>query len=161
MIRPLLSRSVAAQTAAPPVVSAQAMQTDEQMDGVGRRSYASVAAQSDPVPTCDRGSGGGPGGPSGRLGPPPVGTRAVVVHGISCRRSMAEILWQARQLRTGSSARVVAVQLLVGMDWRRGKAASSVVVYFSGVVPVCGRVVRFGGQWCPVDWYEFGRRCVP
>ena len=110
---------------------------------------------------CDKGSEGGPGGPSGHRGPPPVGTRAVVVHGISCRRSMAEILWQARQLRTGSSARVVAVRWLVGVDRRRGKAASLVVVYFSGAVPVRGRVVRFGGQWCPVDRYEFGRGCVP
>ena len=50
---------------------------------------------------------------------------------------------------------------LVGVDRRRGKAAFSVVVYFSGVVPVRGRVVRFGGQWCPVDRYEFGRRSVP
>ena len=64
----------------------------------------------------------------------------------------------ARQLRTGNAARVVAVRWLVGVDRRRGKAASSVVVYFSGVVPVHGRVVRFGEQWCPIDRYEFGRR---
>ena len=85
-------RSVAAQTAAPPVVSAQAMQTDEQVVEVGRRSYASVAAQSDPVPTYDNGSSGGPGGPPGRLGLPLFGTWAVVVHGVSCRWSVAEIL---------------------------------------------------------------------
>ena len=46
----------------------------------------------------------------------------------------------------GGAARVVAVCWLVGIDQRRGKVASSIVVYFSGVVSVCSRVVRFRGR---------------
>ena len=74
---------------------------------------------------------------------------------------MVEILWQARQVRTGGVARVVAVRWLVEIDRRRGKAGSSVVVYFSGVVSVRSRVVRFRGWWCPMDRYEFGHHGGP
>ena len=155
-------RAWGVQTDPPPPVSARCVQTDlVVVESAAPRSYASVAAQSEPVGVCDSGSGGGPAPPSGSSGPPPVGARAVVVHGVSCRRSMAEILWQARQVWTGGMARVVAVRWLVGIDRRRGKAASSVVVYLSGVVSVRSRVVRFGGRWCPVDRYEFGRRGGP
>ena len=61
----------------------------------------------------------------------------------------------------GGASRVVAVRWLVGIDQRWCKAASCIVVYFSGVVSVRSRVVRFGGRWCLVDRYEFGRCSGP
>ena len=75
--------------------------------------------------------------------------------------SVDEISSHADRLRIGVGERVVRARWLVGLDRRRGKTASSLVLYFSGVVPVCGRVLRFGGLWCPVDRYEFTRRSVP
>ena len=57
--------------------------------------------------------------------------------------------------------RVGRARWLVGLDRRRGKTASSLVLYFSGVVPVHGRVLRFGGRWCPGDRYKFARMSVP
>ena len=81
----------------PPPVSARCVQTDMVVVvGTASRSYTSVVVQSDPVSVCDRGLGGGPALSLGGSGPSPVGSRAVVVHGVSCRYSMAEILWQAR-----------------------------------------------------------------
>ena len=54
------------QTDPPPSVSARSVQTDVVVvEGAASRSYASVAAQSNPVSMCDRGSGGGPALPSG------------------------------------------------------------------------------------------------
>ena len=81
----------------------------------------------------------------------------MVVHGVACQHSMAEILRQARQVLTRGAAKVVAIRWLVGIDRRRGKVASSVVVYFSGVVSFGSHVVWFIGQWYLVDRYEFER----
>ena len=150
------------QTDPSPPVCTQCVQTDVVMvDGTSSRSYTSVAAQSEPVSVSDRGSGGGPALPSGGLSPPPFGSRAVVVHGVSCHHSIVEILCQARQVRTGGAARVVAIWWLLGIDRRRGKVAFSLMVYFSGVVSVRNHVLRFVGQWCPVDRYKFGWRGGP
>ena len=55
---------------------------------------------------------------------------------------------------------VVRARWLVGLDSRRGKIASSLVLNFSGMVPVHGRVVRFGGRWYPVDYCQFARKSV-
>ena len=100
---------------------------------------------------------------AGGGGPQPVGARALVVHGVPTRMSVDEIFWHADKLRIGVGERVVIARWLVGLDRRRGKttSTSSLVLYFSGVVPVRGRVLRFGGRWCPVDRYEFARRSVP
>ena len=83
------------------------------------------------------------------------------MHGVPTRMSVNEIFWRADRLRIEVGERVVRARWLVGLDRRRGKAASSLVLYFSGVVPVHGRVLRFGSHWCPIDRYEFTRRSVP
>ena len=80
-----------------------------------------------------------------------------MIHGVSCQQSIADILVKAKRLRLGSCERVLGVRWLLGERRRRGKWVSSVVVYFSGVVLVRGRCVRFGGGWRPVDRYEFDR----
>ena len=125
-------------------------------------SSASVATQATLVPTWPRnGTGGGPVPLAGVAGPQPVGARALVVHRVLTHMSMDEIFWHADRLRIEVGEQVVRARWLVGLDRRRGKTASSLVLYFSGVVPVRGRVLRFGGRWCPVDRYEFARRSIP
>ena len=127
-----------------------------------KHSYASVATQAMLVPAGPRnGTSGGPVPPAGVVKPQPVGARALVVHGVPTRMSVDEIFWHADRLRIEVGERVVRTRWLVGMDRRRGKTASSFVLYFSGMVPVRGRVLRFGGRWYPVNHYEFARRSVP
>ena len=75
--------------------------------------------------------------------------------------SVDEIFWHADKFRIVLDERVVRACWLVGFARRRGKTACSLLLYFSGVVPVRGRVLRFGGHWCPVDRYKFARRSVP
>ena len=125
-------------------------------------SYASVATQATLVPTGPRnGASGGPVPPVGGAGPQPVGARALVVHGVPTRMSVNEIFWHADRLRIAVGEWVVRARWLVGLNRSRGKAASSLALYFSGVVPVRVRVLRFGGRWWPVDIYGFARRSVP
>ena len=157
-------RDVAVQAAVPLLVSTSGVQTDGQVDAVAtlQPSYASVATQATFVPTEPRdGTRGGSVSLAGGGGPQPVGARALVVHGVPTHMSVDEIFWHADRLRIGVGVRVVRARWLVGLDRRRGNKASSLVLYFNGVVPVRGRVVRFGGRWCPVDRYEFARRSVP
>ena len=114
------------------------------------------------MPTGPRNeTSGGPVPLAGGAGPQPVGARALLVHGVPTRISVDKIFWHADRLRIGVGERVIRARWLVGLDRRRGKIASSLVFYFSGVGPVRGRVLRFGGRWCPVDRYEFVRRSVP
>ena len=118
------------------------------VEGAKRASYASVATQASLGVVALA-----PVGPS----PVPAAARALVVHGVSCRQSMADILYKARRLRLGTGERVLGVRWLLGEQRRRGKWVSSVVIYFFGVVPIGGRCIRFGGQLCLVDKYEFER----
>ena len=151
---------VAVQAAVPLLVSTSGVQTDGQVEAVAtvKPSYASVAIQATLVPTGLRnGASGGPLPPSGGAGHPPVGARALVVHGVSTRMSMDQIFRHADRLRIGVGEGVVRARSLVGFDRRRGKTASSLVLYFSRVVPVHGRVLRFGGCWYPIDRYKFAR----
>ena len=99
--------------------------------------------------------------PAGGAGPQPVGARALVVHGLPIRMSIDEIFQHADRLRIGGGERVVRARWLVGLNRRRGKTAFYLVLYFSSMECVRGRVMRFGGCWCPVDRYEFARRSVP
>ena len=82
------------------------------------------------------------------------------MHGVPTHMSVDKIFCNTDRLRIGVGEPVVRARWLVGSDRRRGKTASSLVLYFSGVVPVRGRVLRFGGGWCPVDRYEFTRLSV-
>ena len=157
-------RDVTVQAAVPLLVSTSGMQTDGQVEAVvtPKPSYASVAMQATLVPTGPRnGTSRGPVPPAGGAEPHPIGTWALVVHDIPTRMSVDEIFWHADRLRIGVGEWVVRARWLVELDRRRGKTASSWVLYFSRVVPVCGRVLSFGGRWCPVDRYECARRSVP
>ena len=156
-------RDVAVQAAVPLLVSTSGAQTDGQVEAVvtSKSSYTSVATQAMLVPTGPSNeTSGGPVPPEG-AGPQPVGARALVVHTVLTRMSVDEIFWHADRLRIGDGERVVKARWLVWLDRSGGKTASSLVLYFSGVVPVRGRVLRFGSRWCPVDRYEFARRSVP
>ena len=158
------ARDVAVQAAVPILVSTSGVQTDGQgeAEATPKPSYASVATPSTLVPTGPRnGTSGGPVPPAGGAAPHPVGARALVVHGVPTRMSVDEIFWHADRFRIAVGVRVVRARWLVGLDSRRGKRASSLVLYFNGVVPVRGRVVRFGGRWCPVDRHELARKSVP
>ena len=156
-------RDVAVQAAIPLLVSTSGVQTDGQVEAVATPmpSYASVATQATLVPTGPRnGTSGGPVPLAGGVGPQPVGAWALVVHGVPTRMFVDDIFWHADKLRIRVGERVVRERWLVRLDRRRGKTASSLVLYFSGVVPVRGRVLRFGCRWCPVDRYEFASRSV-
>ena len=158
------SRDVAVQMAVPLFLSTSSVQTDGQVKVVAtpKPSYPSVATQATLVPTRPRnGTSGGPVAPLGGAGPLPVGARSLVVHGVPTRISVDEIFWHADKLRIGVNERVVRARWFVGLDRRRGKATYFIVLYFSVVVPVRGRALRFGGRLCPVDHYEFARRSVP
>ena len=125
-------------------------------------SYSSVATQATLVPAGARnGTSGGPVRPAGGAGPQLVGARALVVHSVPICMFIDQIFWHADRLRIGVGERLVRARWLVGLDRSRGKTASSLVLYFSGVVPVHGRVLKFGGFWCPADHYEFARQSVP
>ena len=114
------------------------------------------------MPTrLSNGTSGGPVPPSRGAGPQPVGALAFVVHGVPTRMSVDEIFWHADKLCIGLGEGVVRARWLVVVDRRRGKTATYLVLYFSGVVPVHWTVLRFGGRWYPVDRYEFARRSVP
>ena len=114
------------------------------------------------VPTRPRnGTSGGPVPPVGHVRPQPVDARPFVVHGVPTRMSIDEIFRHVDKLRLGVGERVVRARWLVELDMRRGKTAVSLLLYFNGVVPIYGKVLRFGGRWCPVDRYDFTRRSVP
>ena len=156
-------RDVVVHAAVPLLMSTSSMQIDGQVEAVAtpKPSYASVVTQATLVPTGPRnGTGRGSVPPVGGAGPQPVGVRALVVHGVPTCMLVDDISWHADRLRIGVGERVVRARWLVGLNRRRGKTASSLVLYFSGVVPVRRRVLRFGGRWCPVDGYEFARRSV-
>ena len=70
------------------------------VEGAKRASYTSVATQASlevvaPAPV----------GPS----PMPTAARALVVHVVSCRQSMADILYKGWRLRLGTGERVLVV----------------------------------------------------
>ena len=83
------------------------------------------------------------------------------MHAVPTRMTVDEIFSHADKVRIGVVKRVVRVHWLVELDKRRGKTASSLLFYLSGVLLVRGRALRFGGRWCPVDHYEFARRSLP
>ena len=68
---------------------------------------------------------------------------------------------RAYKWRLGVSERVIRIRWLVALDRRRSQAASSLVLYYNGVVSVHLRVLRFGGHWCPVNRYGVARQSVP
>ena len=146
------------------MVSTSGVQTDRQVvvEATAKPSYTSVPTQATLVPLGPRnGTSGSPLPPAGGARPQPVGARPLVVYGVPTRMSVDKIGWHIDRSRVRVHERVVRARWLLGLDRRRGKTASSLVLCFSGVVPVCGRVLRFGRRWCPVDRYEFARRPIP
>ena len=147
------------------------MQTDEIPGFVPlpKRTYADVATQAqekvvgserpkEPSGTKD---GGTP--PTSHIGNKGCGasggymTRAVVVHGVSCRQGMGDIIATARSMRFDGSRRVLGARWLVSWERRLQKKVSSVVLFFDGMVPLKKPGVWFSGRLCPVERYEFDR----
>ena len=83
--------------------------------------------------------------------------RAVVVHGVSCRQGMGDIIATARSMRFDGSRRVLGARWLVSWERRLRKKVSSVVLFFDGMVPLKKPGVWFSGRLCPVERYEFDR----
>ena len=134
-------RNVVVQAAIPLFGSTSDGQTDGQVvaEATVKPSYASVVTQVMPVPTGPRnGTSGGPVPTWGGVGPQHVGAGALVVHGIPTHISIDEIFWHADMLRIEVGQRVVRARWLVRLDRRRGKTPSSLVLYFSGLVPIHG-----------------------
>ena len=69
-------------------------------------------------------------------------TRAVVVHGVSCKQGMGDIIAAARSMKLGGSHRLLGARWLVSWEKRLRKKVSSVVLFFSGDVPL-----RNPGVW--------------
>ena len=83
----------------------------------------------------------------------------MVVHGVSCQRSLADPL-QALEWRTGS--RGMGVRCLPSANRRWGKRISSVVVFFRDEVELLsgGREtprLKMWGRWQSVESYDFDR----
>lgn len=91
----------------------------------------------------------------------PVSAKGLVMHGVPTYMSVDVIFWHANELRLVVGEIGFRGGWLVRLDRIRVKSASSLVLYFGGVVPISGRVLRLGGCWCPIDLYEFARRSVP
>ena len=84
-------------------------------------------------------------------------TRAVVVHGVSCRQGMGDIIAAARSMKLGGSRRLLGARWLVSWERRLRKKVSSVVLFFNGDVPLRRPDIWFSGRLCPVERYEFHR----
>ena len=61
-------------------------------------------------------------------------TRTVVVHGVSCRQGMGNIIAAARSMKFGGSRRLLGARWLVSWERRLRKKVSSVVLFFNGDV---------------------------
>ena len=106
------------------------------------------------------GSAGGGGAGAPGMGPRPadgvVRAQALLIHGVDCRSGVGSLLAAARRLNVGNCT-VRGVRWLLGVDRRRGKRLSSVVVYLDRPVEVRDHSVWFGGALHPVERYVFGR----
>jgi len=79
------------------------------------------------------------------------GVTAIVVHGVPCRRPIADIIQDAKY--TGLDG-VLRARWLLGARRREGKSTSSVVIYTSFEFVKLGERIKFRGRWLPVDPYE-------
>lgn len=158
------SRDAAVEAAVRLLVGTSSLQPDGQVgaETTTKPSYASLATQVTLMPTRPKNETiVGPLHFARCVGPQPVEPWSLVVHGLPTYMSMDEIFWHVDKLRIGVSERVVRAHWLVGLDARGSKTASSLVLYFSGMVLVCRRVLRFGRRCCLVDCYDFVRSSVP
>ncbi|KAF8428404.1 hypothetical protein BGX38DRAFT_425686 [Terfezia claveryi] len=76
--------------------------------------------------------------------------KAIVIHGVPCQRSMADII-QDMGVRG-----ILGARWLLGGNRRLGKATSSVVVFFDRKLAI-GSHLRMRGWWLPIEAYEFDR----
>jgi len=83
---------------------------------------------------------------------PPVGdngsARAIVIHGVPCQRSMAEVIQDV------GVRGIMGARWLLGGNRRVGKATSSVVVFFNRTLAV-GSHLKMRGRWLPIVAYDF------
>ena len=84
-------------------------------------------------------------------------TCAVVVHGVSCRQGMGDIIAGTRSMKLGGSRRLLGARWLVSWERRLWKKVSSVVLFFNGDVPLRKPGIWFSGRLCPIERYEFDR----
>ena len=85
-------------------------------------------------------------------------TRAVVVHGVSCKQGMGDIIEAARSMKLGGSGRLLGAKWLVNWERRLRKKVSSVVLFFNSDMALRKPGVWFSGRLCPGERYEFDRR---
>lgn len=157
-------RDVAVQAAVPLLVITSSMPTNRQfvVAATTRPSYALAATKVTLMPTGLRNeTNGGPVPSAGGVGPQPVGAYALLQQGVPTCVSVDQIFWEADKLKLGVGELAVKPRGLVGLDSRGSNTASCLVLYFSRVVPVCGRALRFGDSWCRIDCDEFASRSVP
>ncbi|KAF8437313.1 hypothetical protein BGX38DRAFT_1283577 [Terfezia claveryi] len=76
--------------------------------------------------------------------------KAVVIHGVPCQRSMADII-QEMGVRG-----IMGARWLLGGNRRMGKATSSVVVFFHRKLAV-GSHLKMRGRWLPIEAYDCNR----
>lgn len=130
-------------------MSTSTVQVDGQVmvEATSKPSCILVVTQAMPVATGPRNTtSGGPVLSAESVRQQPIGPKAFVVHGVPIQIFVDEICWQAYKWRLGVSEWVIRARWLVALDRRRSQAASSLVLYYNGVVSVHLRVLRFGGH---------------
>ena len=84
--------------------------------------------------------------------------RAYVVHGVRCRRPMTHIIQEVETAFGRKGGEVIGVRWLLDGGRRRGKAASSLVVFLKRAVPTASEMsVRIRGRKHTVVEYEWER----
>ena len=86
-------------------------------------------------------------------------SRAFVVHGVACIGPMTHKIWEAERAFGGKGGGVIGVQWLLHYSRRRGKTASSLVVFLKRAVPTALEMaVRMRGRKYKVVEYDWGRK---
>lgn len=85
--------------------------------------------------------------------------RAYVVHGVRCRGPMTHKIQEVKSAFGSKGGEVIGVRWLLHWSRRRGKNASSLVVFLKRAVPTNVQMsVRMRGRKHTVVEYEWGRR---
>ena len=85
-------------------------------------------------------------------------SRAFVVHGVACIGPMAHKIREVERVFGGKGGGVIGVRWLLRYSRRRGKAASSLVVFLKRAVPTALEMaVRMRGRKYKVVEYDCGR----
>ena len=88
-------------------------------------------------------------------------SRAFVVHGVACIGPMTHKIREVERAFGGKGGGVIGVRWLLHYSRRRGKTASSLVVFFKRAVPTALEMaVRLRGWKYKVVEYDWGRKCA-